>query len=105
MPYTADNINRWIEADRPRLLSSYAEGRPPNWKVDQRTSDLVCLSIWLREELTCLGMDEVSRKVQENAFNRHSRSDSNLFVLAAQLMNDALAGNIDRDRKPHRRWG
>jgi hypothetical protein len=28
-----------------------------------------------------------------------------LFELAAQVMNDAINDNIDRDRKTHRRWG
>lgn len=103
--YTPETIECSIRSDEPRLLASYSEGRPSTWTVDRRTKDLVALSVWMREELTRLGIDEKGRKVQENAFNRHSRSDPNLFVLAAQLMNDALADNIDRDRIPHKRWG
>lgn len=105
MPYTAESIRASIEADRERLFSSYAVGRPANWTVDQATKDMVCLSVWIREELTRLGIDELGRKTQEGEFNRYVRSDPDPFVLAAEVMNNAEAGNIDRYRKTHRRWG
>lgn len=79
--------------------------KPANWACDQQTRDFVCLSIWLREELTRIGIDELGRKTQEAQFNRYSRSTDDLFGLAAGIMNDAVAGEIDRDRKTHRRWG
>lgn len=103
--YTAKGIKAMVESERGRLFASYAEGRPPNWVCDQQTKDIVCLSVWLREELTRLGIDELGRKIQEGEFNRYSRSDPDLFVLAAEVMNNALANRIDRNRRPHRRWG
>lgn len=109
MTYDGAGVRASIEADRARLFASYAEGRPPGWTVDQWTKDFVCLSIWLREELTrALGPDDVAgRKAEENEFYRRSRGsyDPDLFELAASIMNDAVAGNIDRERLPHRRWG
>lgn len=103
--YTADGIRYQVSADFERLFSSYAAGRGPNWTCDRRTKDIVTISIWMREELTRIGMDDLGRRTQENAFNRHSRADTDLFELTAQLMNDALDDNIDRFRRPHRRWG
>lgn len=105
MTYTRDQIQAQIVSDETRLFASYSSNRPANWTVDTQTKNTVCLSVWMREELTRIGVDEQGRKVQENAFNRHSRSDPDLFALAADLMNDAVSGNIDRDRIPHRRWG
>jgi hypothetical protein len=80
-------------------------GRPQGWTPDERTKELVTLGLWLREELTRLGLSEDDRKTQESYFHRHSRSDENLFELAAQVMNDARVGNIPQNRVPHRRWG
>ena len=57
------------------------------------------------EEMTRLGLDELGRKTQEHQFNRYSRSTESLFGLAADIMNDTVAGRIDRDRTPHHRWG
>lgn len=103
--YTAASVQGVIEAERTRLFASYAAGRSPNWSVDQRTKDTVCLNVWLREELTRLNIDESGRKAQENEFYRLARNEDNLFELAAAILNNAVAGNIDRNRKPHRRWG
>ncbi len=103
--YTADSIRAQVSADFTRLFSSYAVGRSPTWVCDQQTKDIVTISVWMREELTRIGLDDLGRRTQENAFNRFSRSDKDLFELAAQLMNDALDNNIDRFRRPHRRWG
>lgn len=103
--YLATEIRRLVELDRERLFASYAVGRHPNWTYDVRTRDTVCLSLWLREELTRIGIDDLGRKTLEGEFNRYSRSDDDLFELAAGIMNKALADDIDRDRKTHRRWG
>jgi len=105
LSYSAAQIRRDVHADQERLFASWAVGRPVGWVCDQRTKDLVCLSLWLREEMTRLGLDELGRKTQEGVFHRYSRSDLDLFELAAGVMNDAVAGNIDRDRRTHRRWG
>lgn len=105
MSYTADLVREAVRKDFDRLFESYSTGRPENWIVNQRTKDVISISVWLREELTRVGVDDLGRRTQEGFFNRYSRSDDDLFELAAQLMNDALAGNIDRFRKTHRRWG
>ena len=103
--YTPDHIKKQIEDDRERLFASYAVGRSEGWSVDQQTKDIICISVWMREELIKLEIDELGRKTQEAEFNRYSRSEHNLFELAAVVMNNALSGNIDRNRKTHRRWG
>lgn len=106
--YSIKSVTEAVEADRERLFSSYATGRPANWVCDQWTKDFVCLSIWLREELLkVLGSDDESgRKAEENEFYRVCRRPgTDLFELAAAIMNDAVAGNIDRNRVPHKRWG
>jgi hypothetical protein len=105
MVYTGEGIRELVGAGRERLFASYAVGRSPNWVCDVRTRDVVCLSVWLREELTSIGLDELGRKTLEGEFNRYSRSDDDLFELAADIMNKALSNDIDRDRKTHRRWG
>lgn len=103
--YLSEEIRKTIDAERERLFSSYAVGRPTNWSVDQQTRDIICISVWLREEMTLIGLDELGRKTQEGVFNRYSRSTEDLFGLAAEIMNDVVVNNIDRDRKTHRRWG
>jgi len=105
LSYTGPRIRELVESDRERLFASYAVGRPPNWTCDARTRDTVCLSVWLREELTRIGLDDLGRRTLEGEFNRYSRSDNDLFDLAADIMNKAVANDIDRDRRPHRRWG
>jgi hypothetical protein len=105
LSYTGASVREQVEADRERLFASYAVGRHANWTCDVRTRDTVCLSVWLREELTRIGLDELGRKTLEGEFNRYSRSDDDLFDLAAGIMNKALKDDIDRDRKTHRRWG
>ncbi len=103
--YTAYEVKVAVDSDRVRLFGSYEVGRPSGWACDQRTKDLVCLSLWLREELTRIGLDELGRKTLEGEFNRYGRSDGDLFELAAGIMNKALVDDIDRTRKTHRRWG
>lgn len=103
--YTAYEVKVAVDSDRSRLFGSYEVGRPTGWACDQRTKDLVCLSLWLREEMTRIGLDDLGRIVLEGEFNRYSRSDQDLFELAAGIMNKAMTGQIDRDRRTHRRWG
>lgn len=105
MKYTADAIEFDVKSNQERLFAPWAVGRPENWACDGRTKDIVCISYWLMEELTKMGLDHKDRVTQQAQFNRYSRSDEDLWSLAAQIMNDTDAGNIDRDRKTHRRWG
>lgn len=103
--YTAANVREAMDPQRERLFAPYAVGRPATWTTDQRTKDLWCLGRWLDEEMTRTGVDDLGRRVQLATFNRYSRSDEDLFELAAQIMNDTLSNNFDRNRKTHRRWG
>lgn len=107
MSYTAEQIRAAVEADRERLFASWAVGRPEGWTCDQRTKDIVCLQYWLREELTrLLGEgDPEGRRAVEGVFYRATRGATDVFELAAEVMNDAAAGNIERNRIPHKRWG
>lgn len=105
MKYTADAIEDWVTAESERLFAPWAVGRPENWTCDRRTKNIVCISYWLVEELTSMGLDHRDRVTQQAQFNRYSRLDDDLWALAAQIMNDSAEGNIDRDRKTHRRWG
>jgi len=105
MCYTAESVKATIEAGRTRLFAGWSVNRPINWACDSRTQDMVCLGVWLDEEMRRLGLDDLGRTTQGSQFNRRSRSEEDLWTLAAQIMNDTVAGKIDRDRVPLRRWG
>lgn len=104
-PYTAQEVKDAIEKDRERLFAPWALGRPEGWACDSRTRDLVCIGYWLDEQMMSMGLDDRGRIVLLGFYNRRGRSEEDLFALGAELMNDALKDNIDRDRRPHRRWG
>jgi len=80
-------------------------GRPSNWTSDERTRDLICIGLWLREELISLKVNEADRKTQEWYYNRWSRSEEDLWSLAARTLNTVLDGEVEQNRVPHRRWG
>lgn len=103
--YDKESVKTDIEQKRERLLSSFVANRPQNWSCDSRTKELISISTWLREEMLLLSLDELGRKTQEGEFNRISRSVEDLYDLAANIMNDVLSDNINRNRRPHRRWG
>ena len=50
-------------------------------------------------------IDDADRKIQQQMFNRWCRSRTDLFELAAEIMNDVIDGKIARERIPHHRWG
>jgi hypothetical protein len=56
----------------------------------------------MTEELTAIGVNDDDRQWK---YNRESRSVANLFQCAADIMNEALDGNVEQNRKPHHRWG
>ena len=105
MAYDADTVTAQVAPQLDRLFAPWRVGRPDGWIPDPRTKELVCIGLWLREELTRLGLSDTDRKTQEGYYHRHSRSDENLYELAAKVLNDAVAGDIPQNRKPHRRWG
>lgn len=87
------------------MFAPYAVGRAENWACDIRTKDLVCIGNWLAAELVSLGISDVDRRTQEWRYNRESRSDPDLFEVAAQIMNDTVDGKVEQGRRYHRRWG
>lgn len=114
--YSAEQIKSLIAADEERLFASWSVGRPIGWACDTQTKDAVCIGNWLSEEISRLisegfiGPDGIQlsdddRRIQQNTFNRWCRSRTDLFELAAEIMNDVLDGKILRDRIPHKRWG
>lgn len=103
--YTAESVRAEIDKDRERLFEYYAVGRPENWACDPRTKDLICLGKWLTEELVRLGVNDDDRRTQQHFFNRWSRSDDDLFALCSLTLNNVLDGNVEQNRKLHRRWG
>jgi len=103
--YTAAAIAAQVEQHQTRLFSSYSIGRPANWSCDTRTRNLVCIGNWLQEEMLRLGLDDLGRRTMLGEYNRCSRSEDDLFSLAARIMEDIVNDRIDRNRRPHRRWG
>lgn len=103
--YSADYIRENVSWNEDRLFAPWAAGRPENWTPDQATKDLVCLGYWLREELTStLKCNEADVKTQLWKFNRLSRT-YDIWETAAECLNDVLDDKVERNRKPHRRWG
>lgn len=102
--YTAQAVRTAVEADIDRLFAPWLVGRPENYSPGPDLKLLVSLGYWLDEELRRLGCDDLDRKTQTWKYNRHSRT-YDIWETAAECLNDVLDGTVDRDRKPHRRWG
>ena len=103
--YTAEEIRREVLNDFERLFSPYAVGRPDRWTPDPRTKEMLSIYYWLVEQLVLLGVSDDDRRTQQSFYNRWSRQDEDLFDLAARALNAVLDGNVQQNRKPHRRWG
>jgi hypothetical protein len=103
--YTAEYVRAEVDKDRENLFAPYAVGRSPTWACDPATKDLICVGYWLSAELKRLRAHPRDRRVQENYYNRWSRSDPDYFAIAATALNMLLDGEVDRYRQPHRRWG
>jgi hypothetical protein len=103
--YTAESVRTAVEERRTELFASYSVGRSANWTCDQQTKDLICLANWLADELTKIGTSDVDRRTQQWKFNRESRSKTDLFQCAADIMNETLRGEVEQNRIPHHRWG
>lgn len=101
--WTAEAIQAAVNADIDRLFAPWAVGRPETWKPDPATKTLVAVGYWLREELekTC---NEADTRTQLWKYNRFSRT-YNVWQTAADVLNEALEGDIEQNRRGHRRWG
>jgi hypothetical protein len=95
--YTAEGVLSAITAEEERLFAPWAVGRPEGWKPSKETKDTVCIGLWLREELSKLVGDD-DRKTQEAVFYRWSRNRIDLHQLAAEILNDALDGNVEQNQ-------
>lgn len=102
---TADDVASDVLQRGHVFFQSYSAGRPVGWSTDTRTYNLICVAVWLRQTLSAMGLDDLDRTTQESQFNRRSRSEEDLFSLGAEIVNDAALGKINRDRRPHKRWG
>ena len=103
-PYTAERCRAAVEADIDRLFAPWREGRSENYTPDPATKQLVALGYWLGEELTRIGMNDADRRTQCWKYNRLSRT-YDIWETAAECLNEALAGNVEQNRRGHRRWG
>lgn len=101
--YVAKKIRADVEADVERLFAPWAVGRPEGWTPGPETKLLIALGYWMNEELAKF-YDDDSRRAQIAAYNRFSRT-YDIWETAASLMNDALDGNVEKNRRGHRRWG
>lgn len=101
--FTAEQVRIAVENDLERLLTPWMVGRSPTYTMDQTSKLLVATGFWLNEQLSKI-CNDVDRKTQCWKFNRLSRS-YDMFEIAAEVMNEALDGNVEQNRKPHRRWG
>ncbi len=103
--YTAEEVRRVFETEGDRLFAPWAVGRPEGWVPDPRTKELIALGYWIGEQLVALGCNEDDRKTQESFYNRWSRSEHDLYALAAETLNTVLDGKVEQGRIPLRRWG
>jgi len=101
--YTAERIKADVEANVERLFAPWALGRSENWKPDPATKSLIALGYWVDEELARFCSDE-DRRTQIQAYNRLSRT-YDIYEIAADILNAARQGNIEKNRRGHRRWG
>jgi hypothetical protein len=103
--YTALYVEEEVTLNLDRLFEPWTVGRPAGWSTDTRTKALVAAGYWLREELVKLGVPDEDRKTQEGYYYRRSRSEEDIYMIVTELLNEALAGTVEKNRKPHRRWG
>ncbi len=101
--YTAEQIRLAVEQDIERLFAPWMVGRQEGYTVDKATKNTIATGYWLNEQLALICTD-VDRRTQGWKFNRLSRT-YDVFEVAAEVMNEALEGNVEQNRRPHRRWG
>jgi hypothetical protein len=102
--YTACSIRDAVVTDIDRLFAPWRQGRSETYTPDPATKELVALGYWLREELARVVANEVDSRTQQLKYNRLSRT-YDIWETAAECLNDVLDGNVQQDRRAHRRWG
>jgi hypothetical protein len=103
--WTPELVKLAVEKDRERLFHPYTVGRPLGWSTDLRTRDLIAIGNFISEEVVRLGANEDDRRTQQQFYNRWSRSEDNLWDLAARTLNAVIAGEVEQNRVGHHRWG
>lgn len=98
IPYTSKSVASAIAPDYERYFAKLSVGQSPNWKCDQRTKDIFCLTQWLDETLSLLLCSSEDRIQQLWFFNRRCRAETDLYDAAAVTMNNFLSGNVDKYR-------
>lgn len=101
--YTAEQVKAEVMVDLDRLFAPWTVGRPPNWSCDSATKQTVAIGYWLEEKLSSI-CNDVDRRTQIWKFNRMSRT-YDIWETATECINEAIAGTVEQNRKPHRRWG
>lgn len=100
--YTAQNVRESLKPKWETYYAKLATGQSSNWKCDQRTAELFCLSQWLMDELTASKSSDEDRVDTQDFFNRKARAEDDLYEVAARAMNNCLDGKIDRFRRKYR---
>ncbi len=96
--YTAESVRASLTPKWDAYFAKLAVGQSPNWKCDQRTAELFCLSQWLMDELLSLKCPDLDRRDVRSYFNRKSRAENDLYEVAARAMNTFVEGKIERYR-------
>lgn len=96
MSYTSDSVKEYVVSKWDDYYAKLAVGQSPTWKCDERTALLFCISQWLMEEMTNLGVKDEDRRKQLWFFNRKARAENDLYALATLTINMALSGDIDQ---------
>lgn len=101
--YTPEMIRELVERDIERLFAPWFEGRSENYTVDSATKNIIAIGYWLDEQLSKI-CNDTDRRTQCLKFNRMSRT-YDIWEIAAECINEALAGNVQQNRIAHKRWG
>lgn len=102
--YVPEAIKHAVEIDIERLIAPWMVGRSENYTIDPTTKNLIALGYWLDEELVRMGCSDIDRRTQTWKYNRHSRT-YDMWETAAECLNEVIDGQIEQNRRGHRRWG
>jgi hypothetical protein len=101
--WTGTLVNDSVVPDMDRLLAPWFVGRPENYAMGASMRLTLSVGAWLDEQLATI-CNDADRKTQGWKYNRLSRSQDPLES-AAECLNEALAGTVEQNRVPHKRWG
>lgn len=102
--HTSESVKSAVIQDIDRLFAPWLVGRSERYVADSATKITVSIGYWLDEELRKISVTDEDRRTQCWKFNRLSRT-YDVWEIAAECINQAIDGQVERNRKPHRRWG